>query len=61
MRDCAFCRVWADQSGATALEYGFFVAFVSAILLGGAMVLADSIGAMFSNVSSAVTDKVSKL
>lgn len=61
MRDRAFCRIWADQSGATALEYGFLVAFVAAILLGGAMVLAESIGAMFSNVASAVTDKVSKL
>ncbi len=61
MRDWALYRVWADQTGATALEYGFLVAFVSAILLGGAIILAESIGAMFSNVASAVTDKVSKL
>ncbi len=53
-------RIWADRTGATALEYGFFVAFVAAVLLGGAMELADSVETIFSQVSSKFTDKVNR-
>ncbi len=52
--------LWADRTGATALEYGFFVAFVAAVLLGGAMELADSVETIFSQVSSKFTDKVNR-
>ena len=55
----SFRLVLDDESGATALEYGFFVAFVAVILLGGAKDLADSIEAMFSSVASKVTAKTS--
>lgn len=53
-----FRRVMEDRSGATALEYGFIVAFVSAVLLGGAIVLADSLGAMFGQIATKVADNV---
>lgn len=51
-------QVLNDQTGATALEYGFFVAFVSAVLLGGATLLAGSLENMFGFVASRVTAKV---
>lgn len=53
-----FRQVMEDRSGATALEYGFIVAFVSAVLLGGAIVLADSLGAMFGQIATKVADNV---
>lgn len=53
-----FRQVMEDRSGATALEYGFIVAFVSAVLLGGAIVLADSLGAMFGQIATKVADSV---
>ena len=47
-------RLLDDESGATALEYGFLVAFVAAVLIGAAQVLAGSLGSMFSFISSQV-------
>ena len=54
-------QVMNDQTGATALEYGFLVAFVSAVLLGGAQLLAGSLENMFSYVASQVTAKLEGL
>ena len=51
-------QVLNDQTGATALEYGFLVAFVAAVLLGGAILLAGSLGNMFGFIASQVTAKV---
>jgi len=47
-----------DEAGATALEYGFFVAFVAAALMVGAEILAGGVGGMYSVVNGVVTDKV---
>jgi Flp pilus assembly pilin Flp len=47
-----------DDAGATALEYGFFVAFVAAALLIGAEILAGGVGGMYSFVNGVVEDKV---
>lgn len=52
-----FRQVMEDRSGATALEYGFIVAFVSAVLLGGAIVLAESIAGMFGQIATKVAAK----
>lgn len=51
-------QVLSDRTGATALEYGFFVAFVSAVLISGAVALAGSIDGMYTYVASQVTAKV---
>jgi Flp pilus assembly pilin Flp len=48
----------ADDAGATALEYGFFVAFVAAALLIGAEILAGGVGGMYNLVNDVVEDKV---
>jgi Flp pilus assembly pilin Flp len=47
-----------DDAGATALEYGFFVAFVAAALLIGAEILAGGVGGMYTLVNGVVEDKV---
>ena len=47
-----------DEIGATALEYGFFVAFVAAALMVGAEILTGGVGGMYSVVNGVVTDKV---
>ena len=47
-----------DDSGATALEYGFFVAFVAAALLIGAEILAGGVGGMYNLVNGVVEDKI---
>jgi len=50
--------LFADEMGATALEYGFFVAFVAAVLLIGAEFLAGGVGAMYDVVRTVVADKL---
>jgi pilus assembly protein Flp/PilA len=51
-------QFWVDDVGATALEYGFFVAFVAAVLLIGAEHLAGGVDGMFSVVRGVVSDNV---
>jgi len=54
----ALRRFMLDETGATALEYGFFVAFVAAALLAGAEYLANGVDGMFNVVRGQVTEKV---
>ena len=49
-------RLSTDEDGATALEYGFMVAFVAAALLIGAEILAGGVAGMYTMVSSSITD-----
>jgi len=51
-------QISTDEIGATALEYGFFVAFVAAALLIGAEILAGGVGGMYTLVNGVVEDKV---
>jgi len=51
-------RLSMDETGATALEYGFFVAFAAAALLLGAEVLAGGVDGMYSIVRGVVSSKV---
>jgi Flp pilus assembly pilin Flp len=48
----------SDENGATALEYGFFVAFVAAALLIGAEILAGGVGDMYQLVNTVVSSNV---
>lgn len=47
-----------DEDGATALEYGFMVAFVAAALLVGAEILAGGVGNMYLTVRDVVNEKI---
>ena len=46
------------EDGATALEYGFMVAFVAAALLVGAEILAGGVGNMYLTVRDVVAEKI---
>lgn len=52
--------VWADESGATAIEYGLIAALVSVAAIGALQAMGGSLDTMFTNVSGtldgAVTD-----
>jgi len=48
-------RLSTEETGATALEYGFMVAFVAAALLIGAEILAGGVAGMYTMVSSSIT------
>ena len=48
----------ADEAGAAALDYGFFVAFVAAALLLGAEDLAAAVEDLVDTVGDAVDDSL---
>ena len=45
-------RFAGDQGGATALEYGLIAGFVSVAILSAVVSMGDSIGSIFSGLSS---------
>lgn len=47
-------RFAADQSGATAIEYGLIAALISVALIGAISALAPKIAAVFEQVASAI-------
>jgi pilus assembly protein Flp/PilA len=42
--------VWADESGATAVEYGLMVALIAVVIIGAVLTVGESILAVFENV-----------
>lgn len=44
----------ADESGATAIEYGLIAALVAIIIVSGLLVLANSMDTMYSSIESTV-------
>ncbi len=44
-----------DESGATAIEYGLIAALVSVAAIGALTAMGDSLDAMFTKVSGALT------
>jgi pilus assembly protein Flp/PilA len=47
-----------DQSGATAIEYGLIAALVSVAAIGAMGALGDSLGNIFSEVSTQLDDSI---
>ncbi len=50
-------RFYADESGATAIEYTLIISLVFLAILGAMTLFSDNIKAMFAAISSAVTGK----
>ena len=50
-----FGRLWNDNSGATAVEYGLIVACVTLAILGGLTFFAGNENAMYTHISNAVS------
>ncbi len=48
----------ADESGATAIEYGLIAALVSVAAIGALQAMGTSLTTMFTNVSTALTSAV---
>ncbi len=44
----------ADESGATAIEYGLLAALIAVVIIGGAQVLGTSIKDLFTKISDCV-------
>jgi pilus assembly protein Flp/PilA len=47
-------RLCADESGATAIEYGLIVALIAVVIIGAVTALGTNLNAKFSAVGSAV-------
>jgi len=54
----AFRKLYADQRGATAIEYGLIAALIAVALMSGLRSLGGGAGGMWSNLSNIVQDSV---
>ncbi len=50
----SFKSFWADEDGATAIEYGLLASLIALAIVGGATALGGSIDALFQRVSGAL-------
>ena len=50
--DDSLRKFWHDERGATAVEYGLFVAAIAAVIVAIVVALGDKINAAFTNVNS---------
>jgi len=48
-------RLWTDQSGATAVEYGLIVACMFLAIIGGMSLFATNENAMYTHISNAIS------
>jgi pilus assembly protein Flp/PilA len=47
----SFKTFWADEEGATAIEYGLLASLIALAIVGGATALGTSIGELFDRVA----------
>jgi pilus assembly protein Flp/PilA len=50
----AIRRLWSDEEGATAVEYGLIVALIAAVIIISVTTLGVNISAVFNSVATAV-------
>ena len=58
MRKNVFTRLLADESGATAIEYGLIAALVSVAAIGALGAMGTSLNSMFTAVSTALNTAI---
>ena len=51
-------RIWNDESGATAIEYGLIAALVSVAAIGALTSIGDNLNTMFGTVSNSMSSAV---
>jgi pilus assembly protein Flp/PilA len=51
----SFKTFWADEDGATAIEYGLLAGLIALAITVGATALGTSINTLFSDVAAALT------
>jgi pilus assembly protein Flp/PilA len=47
-------RLWKDEEGATAVEYGIMVALIALIIIGGVTLLGQNLSTTFHDAGTAV-------
>ncbi len=47
-------RLYKDESGATAIEYGLIAAGISIVIIGGVALLGGQLQALFANIGQAL-------
>ena len=50
----ALRRLWRDETGATAVEYGLIVAFIFLAIVGGLSAFATNENIMYTKISNAI-------
>ena len=50
-----FSRFVADQSGATAIEYGLIASLIAVVIIGGLQVVGTALKSKFSNIAGNLT------
>jgi pilus assembly protein Flp/PilA len=53
-----FAKLWNDESGATAIEYGLIAALVSVAAIGALGTMGGSLTTIFTNVSDTLATAV---
>ena len=48
----SFKTFWADEDGATAIEYGLLASLIAVAIIVGATALGDKLGDLFNGVST---------
>ena len=48
-------RYWADEQGATAIEYGLIAALIAVVIIAALTLLGTNLSAKFSKVGSSVS------
>ncbi len=51
----AITKLWQDESGASAVEYGLLVALIAVVIITAVSTLGRSISTMFTSVSNAIS------
>jgi pilus assembly protein Flp/PilA len=51
----AMKKLWSDESGATAVEYGLMVALIAVVIIAAVTLLGESVSDKFNDVESAVS------
>jgi pilus assembly protein Flp/PilA len=44
-------KFWADESGATAIEYGLLAALISVVIIGSVKILGTKVNDAFTNIA----------
>ena len=51
-------RLVADESGATAIEYGLLAALISVVVIAGAQLLGSNLDSMFDDLGDCVSNPI---
>lgn len=51
-----FHAFWADEEGASALEYGLIIGLIAIALIGALYLIGDNLGGFFDDIAECVED-----